>query len=254
MKVLINKNASFRAHILNIRWLLSIPTPHAGCSRTAFHHHANIRPIRMTDNEQWAKWLFWHYRIVMMQYHHDGILKGQLFGRVDREMCLLWLFFSRAAWMFLQLSSGRRRWAWRPPERIGTTLMKMSLAASPNDSEWLLHWGSRFLRNRAKFYWHNSTVTLARFVMYITRCTGTSSFMYINCLCTSRALFYYRAKFYWHNSTVTLARFVMYITCCTGTSFLCKSIVFVHHTPYFINTTAILLCLRKIDTSILLCT
>ena len=33
---------------------LMVPYPRCmqACSRTAFHHHANIRPIRMTDNEQ----------------------------------------------------------------------------------------------------------------------------------------------------------------------------------------------------------
>ena len=80
-------------------------------------------------------------------------------------------------------------------ERIGTT-QKRSLAASRNESERRAIWtcqigGSCFLRNRAKFYWtrlhrdaplfvqnrHNS---LHRYVC----------FMYINCLCTSRALFY----------------------------------------------------------------
>jgi hypothetical protein len=143
-----------------------------------------------------------------MQYHHDRILKGQLFGRVDAWNVLAVTVFSRAAWMFLRLSSGRRRWAW---------------AASRNESERRRRWAWRphgtnrndaqycFLRNRAKFYW---------------------------------------TRLHRHAPLFVQNRFVMYITRCTGTSVLCISIFYVHRAHYFINTTAILLCLRRIDISI----
>ena len=100
-------------------------------------------------------------------------------------------------------------------ERIGTT-QKMSLAASRNESERCAIWtcqigGSCFLRNRAKFYW---------------------------------------TRLHRHAPLFVQNRFVMYITRCTGTSVLCISIFYVHRAHYFINTTAILLCLRRIDISI----
>ena len=76
----------------------------------------------------------------------------------------------------------------------------------------LSHWGSRFLRNRAKLYYATATLFVQN-------------------------------------------RFVMYITRGTGTSVLCISIVYVHNANDFINTTATLLCLRKIVKYIyMLCT
>ncbi len=98
-------------------------------------------------------------------------------------------------------------------ERIGTT-QKMSLAASQSERRaiWTCQiGGSCFLRNRAKFYW---------------------------------------TRLHRHAPLFVQNRFVMYITRCTGTSVLCISIFYVHRAHYFINTTAILLCLRRIDISI----
>ena len=143
-------------------------------------------------------------KMIVFIYHHDRILKGRLFGRVDREMCLLWLFFFTCSsmnvftceqWLHRNKSEWCwSRWAWMTPN------MELS------------HWGSRFLRNRAKLYYATATLFVQN-------------------------------------------RFVMYITRCTGTSVLCISIVYVHNANDFINTTATLLCLRKIDKYIyMLCT
>ena len=140
-------------------------------------------------------------------YHHDRILKGRLFGRVDREMCLLWLFFSRAAaWMFLHVSSGC----------TGTNRND----ADQDGPEWLPIWSCHI--GEVVFY------AIVRNFITPLHCNAT--------------LFVQN-------------RFVMYITRGTGTSVLCISIVYVHNANDFINTTATLLCLRKIDKYIyMLCT
>ena len=115
-------------------------------------------------------------------------------------------------------------------EQIGT-MQKMSLAASRNESERRAIWtcqigGSCFLRNRAKFYWtqlhhHAPLFVQNRFVMYITRCTGTSV------LCISTVYVPYIARIilltqlqYSFVCAESIYRFVMYITCCIRKSIM----------------------------------
>ena len=172
------------------------PTLHAGCSRTAFHHHANISPIRMTDNEQWAKWLFY-----LPPWSH---LEGTTFwqSRCVKCACCDCFFpcrmnvFTVEQWsqtMSLAASRNkserRRRWAWQPH---GTNW---------NDTQY-----GRVRLGEVVFY-----AIVQNFIMFVQN------------------------------------RFVMQITRCTGTSVLCISIVYVHRAHYFMNTTAILLCFRRID-------
>jgi hypothetical protein len=190
-----------------VRYHLNGTIPHPRCMQAA--------PALLSTTMQISGQLEWP--TMNNEQNDDAIppwshLEGTPFWcRVDREMCLLWLLFTRVftfeQWsqtMSMAASGTNRNDADQDGPGGLTELFRMTSNMDVS------HWESRFLHNRAKLY---DTTALSRY------------FVCAKSIC------------YVHNSR-------------TGTSVLCISIVYVHHAHYFINTTSILLCLWKINTSI----